>query len=390
MNPVLDLGPIETKAQQQHGARILTWNTWCVPQRQRKERGPYASGVAGGCIQLHSFFRPGPVVGPFSTMIAAARMARFPRKLAFCAVVASVAFGTATPALAVEDGESPWAKGFEGFMSGYIPPQSGFYGSAINYYFSGTAGANTRNGFVEFGIDTTMDVQFLAGLYVTDWSVFGGQYAFGGAIDWAWLNLSASLNTPLGGIHADLNNNAFGDSLWQPAVFAWHEGSFNWNLTFNVYAPTGYYSPHITTGLSIGRNIWAFMPQFSFTWFDPKIGWDASGSLIYVTQSNNNATDYQSGDLIQLDWALGKHFGTALEWEAGVAGNLVEQITGDTGSGAKLGPFEASSFGIGPALSYNTKFYGVPANLGAKWEHDVYAHNTFKGDVLNFTVGVTF
>jgi len=323
--------------------------------------------------------------------LAAIETAIVAKKITLCTVLMTVAALTwVTPASAVEDATSPWPKGFMGFMSGFVPPEEGFYGSAPNYYFSGSAGANTRNGFVEFGINTTMDVQFLQGLYVTDWSLLGGQYAFGGAIAWAWLNLSASLNTPIGGINVDLSNNAFADSLWQPAVFAWHEGNFNWNVVFNIYAPTGFYSPNITTGLSIGRNIWAFMPQFSLTYFDPKTGWDASGSLIYVTQSNNNATDYQSGDLINLDWALGDHFGAALEWEAGVAGNLVEQISPDTGSGAKLGSFEASSFGLGPALSYSTKFYGVPVNMGAKWEHDVYARNTFKGDVVTVTVGAKF
>ena len=312
------------------------------------------------------------------------------QRLSLCTGIVILSLATATPALAVEGGMSPWAKGFMGFMSGYVPPQDGLYGSAINYYFSGSAGANTRNGFVELGIDTTMDVQFLTGLYVTDWSLLGGQYSFGGAIAWAWLNLSADVTAPLGALHVDLNNNSFADSLWIPVQFSWHEGNFNWSLALNLYAPTGFYSPNIRTALSIGKNIWAFMPQFSLTYFDPKTGLDASGSLIYVTQSNNDATDYQSGDLIQLDWALGDHFGAALAWEAGVAGNLVQQITPDTGSGAKLGSFEASSFGLGPALSYNTKYGDVPINLAVKWEHDVYAHNTFKGDVVNFTVGAKF
>ena len=337
---------------------------------------------------FHTF--PSSRLSVSSMTTGATQIAGFPARLALCTGLAILALVTAIPAYAVEDGMSPYPRGFAGFMSGMVPPQQGLYTSAINYYFDGLAGANVRDGFVEFGINTTMDVQFLQGLYVTDLSLLGGQYAFGGAIGWGWIDLSASLNAPIGGINVSLNNDAFADSLWTPALFAWHDGPFNWNLALNVYAPTGYYSPHIRTGLSIGKNIWAFMPQFSFTYFDPKAGWEASTSLIYVTQGNNSATDYQSGDLIHLDWALGYHFGSALSWETGVAGNFMQQISPDTGSGARLGSFEASSFGLGPALSFNTKYGTVPINLGAKWEHDLYATNTFKGDLVTVTIGAAF
>lgn len=285
------------------------------------------------------------------------------------------------PAAAVEGAVSPYPKGFVGFMSGLMPPQPGLYASDIYYYFSGSAGANVRNGFVELGVDVTMNADFLQGTYVTDWSILGGQYAFGAAIGWAWLDLNARIETQLGGLHASLSNDGFADSIFVPVLLGWHDGNLHWNVGLSVYAPTGSYSTQRGT-LNIGKNIWAFMPQFGITYFDPKSGLDVSGTFVYVTQMNNDATDYQSGDLFHLDWAIGEHFGDGLAWEAGLAGNIVAQVTGDTGSGARLGSFKETSFGIGPALNYSTKIGNNALILGAKWEHDFDTTNTFKGDVV--------
>ena len=49
------------------------------------------------------------------------------------------------PALAVEGGMSPYAKGFGGFMAGLVPPP-GYYSSYIFYHFQGSADALPRNG----------------------------------------------------------------------------------------------------------------------------------------------------------------------------------------------------------------------------------------------------
>jgi hypothetical protein len=101
--------------------------------------------------------------------------------------------------------------------------------------------------------------------------------------------------------------------------------------------------------------------------------------------TNNTATNYQSGDIVHLDWAIGEHFGEKGAWEAGIAGNVVEQISGDSGSGAQLGPFKAESFGLGPAISYQTVLGHVPLSLAARWEHDLTHHNTFDGDVVSLS-----
>jgi hypothetical protein len=97
--------------------------------------------------------------------------------------------------------------------------------------------------------------------------------------------------------------------------------------------------------------------------------------------TEDTTTNYQSGDLLHLDWAIGKRFGGGA-WEAGVNGNVVQQVGADSGAGARLGPFKAESIGIGPGINYATKVGSTPASFAMRWERDVDAHNTFRGDMV--------
>jgi len=298
-----------------------------------------------------------------------------------------------TPALSMEAGISPWLKGFNGFMSGVLPPEPASYGTSYYYFLNGSAGKQVRNGRVELNIDTTLNAGFLENTVVTDVNFLGGQYAFGVLVGWAGDKLSSTITlpttplTPNGGQSVSFGNNDVTDTIITPLILGWHDGVFNWNIAANVYIPTGGY--HLYQ-LNIGKNIWAFMPALSFTYFDPQTGWDVSGSFVFITMSNNRATDYHSGDIVQLDWAAGKHFGEGGAWEAGIGGNVVQQVAGDTGNGAKLGPFKEESVGLGPAVSYNTKLGALPVIVSTKWEHDLVTHNTFKGNVVTASATVVF
>ncbi|MEI9991711.1 MAG: transporter [Rhizomicrobium sp.] len=302
----------------------------------------------------------------------------------FAILAAALAAATAaSPARAVEAGLSPYPKGLAGFMSGYVPPQQGLYLGDIYYYYNGSAGADVRGGKVELDVSVTLNVDLLEATYVTDWHPLGGTYAVGAAVDYAWAGLDATIATPLGSKAVSLSTDGFADSLIIPALIGWHDGNFHWSTAFYVYVPTGAYN---SSELSVGKNIWAFMPQFAITYFDPKSGWEASAAFTYVTMTTNGATQYASGDIAHLDWGVGLHFGKG--WEAGVVGNVVQQVGADRGAGAQLGPNKAQSLGIGPSVSYSTEIGHTPLSLGVKWEHDFDAHNTFEGDMVGASVTV--
>jgi hypothetical protein len=303
-------------------------------------------------------------------------------------LTAAVLLAGATPAFAVESGLSPYLKGAAGFMSGFVPPEEGLYLSNTYYYFNGKAGADVRNGRVELGVGTSLNVDLIQGTYVTDWHLFGGTYAFGGTFDYLWAGVDADIVGPLGNefhFHDDTAN--FSDSIITPIVLGWHSGYFNWNTGVSVYIPTGVYHLH---ELSPGKNVVGVMPQFAITYFNPKSGLDVSATIVYVTMGENDATHYQSGDMLHIDWAAGLRFGAGLQWEAGVVGNVVQQVGADSGAGALLGPNKAQSLGIGPGISYSTKIGNQPLSFAAKWEHDIDAHNTFEGDVVTVNLSTSF
>ena len=298
------------------------------------------------------------------------------RRTWVCFAIAAIFAGT-TPAMAVEYGMGLWPPGFAGFMAGVLPPQPGLYLGADNYAFRGTAGREVRNDAIELNADVGFDAGFLTGTYVSDLHFLDATYAATAVFGYSGMNLTASVATPLGSLSESVSNSGLTDSFITPITLGWHDGNWNWLVAANAYVPTGSFQ---LRQLNIGRNVWAAMPQASLTYFDPQTGIDLSGTLVYVIQSENNTTNYQSGNVLNFDWAAGMHFGP--QWEAGVQGNVVEQTTGDSGSGAKLGAFEARSAGIGPGVSYTTKLGDTPTIATFKWERDFAARNTFSGNIL--------
>jgi hypothetical protein len=302
-----------------------------------------------------------------------------------CAAAATLTFSA--PALAVETGISPYLKGFGGFMSGAVPPP-GLYTSYIFYYLHGSADAATRSGVAEFNLGGHADVSLAQGTWVTDWTILGGRYGVSGAVDYLDTGLNATLSLPTGPRNAKLQTGGISDSLLSPIILGWDSGNWHWNTDLLIYVPTAPYHP--AQHLNVGKNIWAFMPQAGLTWSDPQSGWDISGQLTYVSMTRNHATDYQSGDILHFDWGTGLHFGANQEWEIGVNGSVMHQLTGDSGKGAVLGPFKAQSFGVGPAVTWRTNWKGVPFSLSTKWESDFSARNTLAGDVFMFSATAVF
>ena len=291
----------------------------------------------------------------------------------------------AGPAGAVENGFSIYPKGMSDFMSGVLPPQPGFYFSSIYYHFNGSTDVAVRNGVAEFGLGLNMDAGFLRGTYVTESEYLGGRYAMGGALAVAGTNIDANLVAPNAAASFSAGNSGLADSIITPIIVGWQSGKWFWNGSFSLYLPTGGYTPG---EVNIGRNVVGYMPAGALTWFDPVSGWDVSGALTFVSMTRNDATDYQSGDLLHLDWAIGKHISP--QWEIGLAANWVQQLSGDSGSGAKLGAFKAQSFGLGPAVNYTAKWGNTPVSFTAKWERDVTSTNTIGGDLITVNATMVF
>jgi hypothetical protein len=88
------------------------------------------------------------------------------------------------------------------------------------------------------------------------------------------------------------------------------------------------------------------------------------------------------------DWAVGKKFANGLQ--IGVAGYAYQQLTADSGSGAKLGPFKGRVFGVGPHLVYNTTLMHRPVIFNFRNYQEFDAENRFEGNVTTFATTFKF
>lgn len=196
----------------------------------------------------------------------------------------------------------------------------------------------------------------------------------------------ADLNTARSGLSRTDSVFNIGDITLTPVVLGWHAGNFHWNLGLSVIAPTGVYQKGALAFASL--NYWTVLPQFALTYFDPASGWDVSAAIAYAINTENHATNYLTGNIFDLDWAIGKQISPA--WKIGVVGYFLQQVTGDSGSGAVLGSNKMSVWALGPAASYSFELGSTPVSILAKWTDEIQATRTFQGDTVTAAFSLKF
>jgi hypothetical protein len=102
-------------------------------------------------------------------------------------------------------------------------------------------------------------------------------------------------------------------------------------------------------------------------------------------QLENTATDYKSGNEFHSDGGRPRVCAGLL---IGVVGYDYRQLTGDSGSGDRIGPFKGRVDAIGPGLTYTTLLGQTPFILNVRHYHEFNAHNRWEGNstVLSGTI----
>lgn len=83
-------------------------------------------------------------------------------------------------------------------------------------------------------------------------------------------------------------------------------------------------------------------------------------------------------------------FGKGNEFKLGLAGFVYQQLTGDSGSGATLGPFEGRVYGIGPHLVATVPIDHHPVIFNLRYFQEFNAVNRFQGHSITFATTVKF
>ena len=290
--------------------------------------------------------------------------------------LAALAFAAISPlrALADEGGVSFWLPGTYGSLAA-VPGVPGWSFATFNYYDSVSPGKSVefyRGGGVQAGLQSHPDLQFVVPNYAFATPVFGGQLNLSlmGLFGNNPVSVDGTVTGPGGRtLSGRRSESAFGaGDLYPNASIKWNQGVNNFMTYLTGDVPVGLYNAQNLANLGIGHG--AVDAGVGYTYFDPQKGHEFSAVVGATYNLINPSTQYQNGIDAHLDWGASQFLSASLQ--VGAVGYVYDQLTGDSGSGAKLGPFESRVVGVGPQVGYLFPLAGMRGyvNLKAYGEFD--------------------
>ena len=284
-----------------------------------------------------------------------------------------------------------------GGAASFIDTLPGKPGLAVANYFSfydASASVSRQvpfGGLITAGIDATAYADTVMLLYQTPLKLLGGYYAVAVAIPYVWMEVKGNVTTARGTLEVHDTANGIGDIMIYPFMLGWTglNGNLKYDARLGIYAPTGDYEKGKLANL--GKNYWTFEPAVSLSYISSKIGLEVSGFAGMDFNTKNNETEYRTGTQFHVDFTVAEHlplFGGIMG--LGANGFYYQQISGDSGSGARLGDFEGRTLGIGPVVSYMTKIWGKDLIAEAKWLPEIDVEKRLKGNYVWFKLGMLF
>lgn len=305
-----------------------------------------------------------------------------PGILAFVLTLAPLASSRAD-----EGGVAFWLSGQYAALAA-VPPQPGWSIPTTLYYYSGSATDSTtipRGGAVALGIKSQELELFLSPTYAPETKVLGGQAALtlsaGVGGNWTSANLSMSSTA------TELNPTQviWGLTDLSPtASLGWTSGVNNWMVYVTGNIPVGAYDSKRLSNIGIGHS--AIDAGGGYTYFNAKTGLGASAVIGFTYNFENYSTDYQNGIDSHLDWSVSQFVST--NWQVGVSGYVYYQLTGDSGSGDKPGPFKSRVAAIGPQLGYSFTVAGQQWSANLRGYYEFWAQNRLEGYAVFATLSI--
>jgi hypothetical protein len=260
----------------------------------------------------------------------------------------------------------------------------------LNY--SGDAGASRSfpiAGVVAAGIDATAHAALLGGFYTLEPKVLGARYSAGVFVPYVWERVTASITTAFEGRSRTDSVNGFGDVSLIPVMLAWETGSWQYGTFLPVYAPTGAFE--VGRLANPGLNYWTFNPTVYAAYNNEQYGFNAALLAGITVNTENGDTGYRSGSLFHLEASvqqllpLGPGF-------AGIGANafFLDQVTGDSGSGATRGDFKGRTVGIGPVATYILPLKATSLVAEFRWLPELDTRNRLEGNYFWLKVAAQF
>jgi hypothetical protein len=264
-----------------------------------------------------------------------------------------------------------------------LPPTSPgwfFKPMYINYQGDASATIPTAAGIIA---NTNADVNtlVLGGGYGFEDKVLGGAtYSVAAFLPYSWIHVSGD-TAALGGKQIDNKVDGFGDLTIVPVLLGWKDGDRQYDFLLPIFAPTGSYQ--LGRLGNPGLNYWTFDPTAGVSYNNAKSGLNAALHIGYAMNTENNATNYKSGDYVTADASIQQivPLGSGLA-TVGAEGWYFQQVTCDSGSGATLGCFKGRTAGIGPVLGWIQPIGQSKLLLELKWLPELETKNRLNGDYV--------
>lgn len=288
--------------------------------------------------------------------------------VAFAVLAFATVASAPKTAVADEGGVSFWLPGLFGSLAA-APVQPGWSMTAMEYYDSVRAGGDvslarevtigrfnpTLRVDASASLHAHIDLGILLPTYTFEQRFFGAQTTVGvlfpvGKVDTTLQGMISGTLGPFGfskfGSRTD-EVTAAGDLI--PIVqMRWNEGVNNFMAYMTGDIPVGEYDRTSLANLGIGH--YALDGGLGYTYLNPQTGHEFSAVAGLTHNYINPYTNYQNGLDFHLDWGASQFLSKQLL--VGAVGYVYNQLTGDSGSGDRVGPFESRVVGIGPQIGY--------------------------------------
>ena len=309
----------------------------------------------------------------------------------FCfVVVGTVLVCAGLPARADEGGVPFWFSGqYASFVA--VPQDPGFYIPVIGYYYNGGAEAShsfQHGGTISAGINSQAGLLMIAPTFVPDVKILGGQLSLSLAIGGGAERTTAQVSTTRLGTVLNRVDEIWGiTDLYPTASLSWGLGLNNLMVYVTGNNPVGAYDSERLSNLGLGHP--SVDAGGGYTLLSTNTGTEFSFTAGFTYNLENPSTDYKNGVDFHLDYAVSQFL--SQHFHIGPVGYLYYQITGDSGTGDRLGSFESRVAAIGGEMGYFFKVAGRQWYANVRGYDEFWSENRVRGYdiwvVLNIPLG---
>lgn len=305
-------------------------------------------------------------------------------------------------AIATESGGSHYFPGaYNDFGMNLKLPPGLYFRDDLVYYGAKFSAGTTLGNFGVINLDEDLWTNLFKLAWVSDFKVLGANYSAVLVLPVIFdANLSGSVQFGPHRISNHGNRGGMGDLAVAPLSLTWKWGDVNVDLSQYIFMPTGYYDANNI--INLGRNYWSFDTLLGMTWIDSTRGHEISFRAGFMSNTENDATQYQSGDEFHLDYMVAQHFSET--FAIGVTGYYYTQLSDDRSPLLNklaqlrsripglptVNGYRGEAAGIGPAVLYSPLLGGKRISFIGKWIHEFDVKNRFNGDIGMLSVALEF